>query len=464
MARGQLGLEVRRLLTCFYVDDGILASPDPTFLQDAFNKLVDLFERVGLRTNTTKTEAMTFLPGKIRQSLSEEAYAQRMEGLGTANPRARRVVCNKCGAELAEGSLPRHLLRRHDIHHQHVPPARADEAAEDEEERRWRARRDVSGWYDCPVPGCAAPMCRDFWALRRHFWSRHPTQLVECSWGGCPARCSACGMQTTERAFLRGHATSEVCRRMAEVKGQRRAAARSRAALEVSFTAYGRDTLRKTQLFKYLGRQVSYVDSDVPAMRANLKKARAVWARVSKILRGENVPPPVGGMFYRGIVMAVLLYGSETWCLPRTEVKALEGFHVAAARVLTGMRPKQARNGTWKYPSSEEVLKRARMHTIADYVGQRRAHIARKVSGRPVLGECKEAHRRRGSVPRAYWWEQDLDMELPDLVEEDAVEGDGPRRHTQRASGHDVLRRRQLRELEEEREERRRGAPPRNGG
>ena len=271
-------------------------------------------------------------------------------------------------------------------------------------------------------------------------------------------------MQTTERAFLRGHVMTKGCRHMAEVRAQRTAAAKSHAALDVTFTAYGRDTLRRTETFKYLGRQVAYVDNDVPAMRANLKKARAVWARVGKILREENVPPPVGGMFYRGIVMAVLLYGSETWCLPEAELKALEGFHVAAARILTGMRPKQGRNGSWKYPASAEVLKKARLHTISAYIGQRRTQIARKVVGRPVMGECKEAGRRRGTPLRQYWWEQDLDVELPDLGQEDDMEGEGPRRHAQPARaqhvrGHDVLRRRQLRELEEERAERRRDAP-----
>ena len=61
-----VGLEIRKLLACFYVDDGIIASRDPVFLQECIDKLAALFDRVGLVTNTTKTEAMTFLPGNIR--------------------------------------------------------------------------------------------------------------------------------------------------------------------------------------------------------------------------------------------------------------------------------------------------------------------------------------------------------------------------------------------------------------
>ena len=66
MARG-LGLDdVRWLFVCFYVDDGLLAARDPEHLQLAFDLLTALFDRVGLKTNTSKTEAMTFLPGRIR--------------------------------------------------------------------------------------------------------------------------------------------------------------------------------------------------------------------------------------------------------------------------------------------------------------------------------------------------------------------------------------------------------------
>ena len=96
-------------------------------------------------------------------------------------------------------------------------------------------------------------------------------------------------------------------------------------------------------------------------------------------------------------------------------MKALEGFHVAAARILTGMRPKQARDGSWEYPRTSEVLRKAGLHTISDYIGQRRANIARKIASRPVLAECRGAERRRGTPPRQYWWEQDLDAELPSL-------------------------------------------------
>ena len=56
---GERGKECRHQAALFYADDGIVASSDPCCLQWAFNALVGLFERVGLRNNVGKTVSMT---------------------------------------------------------------------------------------------------------------------------------------------------------------------------------------------------------------------------------------------------------------------------------------------------------------------------------------------------------------------------------------------------------------------
>ena len=85
---------------------------------------------------------------------------------------------------------------------------------------------------------------------------------------------------------------------------------------------------------------IAYDDEDTQEVRVNLKKARCVWARISRILRAENASPRVCGMFYKATVQSVLLFGSETWCLDPAALKSLEGFYVKAARRMTGMLPK----------------------------------------------------------------------------------------------------------------------------
>ena len=168
------------------------------------------------------------------------------------------------------------------------------------------------------------------------------------------------------------------------------------AALERRFTAYGSE-LRQVEVFKYLGRPLSADDYDVPAMRYNLRKARQVWARIARVLEKECVPPPVGGMFYQAVVVAVLLYGSESWCLPSLSLDVLEGFHVEAARRITRMRPRK-RGSTWVYPKSADVLRAARLKTVREYVATRRQTAAALVVGRPVLEECRRTERRRGTA------------------------------------------------------------------
>ena len=105
---------------------------------------------------------------------------------------------------------------------------------------------------------------------------------------------------------------SNECKRVVERNATRRSAMIGAKALEDRFTAYGQE-LEQVDMFKYLGRLLAMDDNDMPAVQANLKKARGVWSRLSKLLRGETTNPRVCGMFYKAVVQSVLLYGSETW-------------------------------------------------------------------------------------------------------------------------------------------------------
>jgi hypothetical protein len=49
----------------FYVDDAYLTSWDAKLLQYALIHLVHLFKRIGLQTNTTKTQTMNCTPSRI---------------------------------------------------------------------------------------------------------------------------------------------------------------------------------------------------------------------------------------------------------------------------------------------------------------------------------------------------------------------------------------------------------------
>ena len=108
--------DVRQIVACFYSDDGLIAARDPSTLQKAVDALVAIFERVGLKTNTEKTEAMTFVTGRILTPLTKEAYQARMSDFQGEEKKGRRVSCHVCKKEMVVESLKSHLATQHDVY------------------------------------------------------------------------------------------------------------------------------------------------------------------------------------------------------------------------------------------------------------------------------------------------------------------------------------------------------------
>jgi hypothetical protein len=105
--------EACREIVAFFVDDGLVGSRDPIWLQSAMEVLITLFEGIGLRTNHDKTKVMMCVPGNIGVAHTEAGY--HAQQLGPVEPTAKRhrVECNLCGACLAAGSLQSHLETQH---------------------------------------------------------------------------------------------------------------------------------------------------------------------------------------------------------------------------------------------------------------------------------------------------------------------------------------------------------------
>jgi hypothetical protein len=91
-----------------YVDDGLLASDQP-------DSLVDLFERVGLNANTSKTKSMTCEPSPEQGPICDHAYKRRMTGYGFSykTRQRRKVTCPACDKEMDAGYLARHQREIH---------------------------------------------------------------------------------------------------------------------------------------------------------------------------------------------------------------------------------------------------------------------------------------------------------------------------------------------------------------
>ena len=109
-------------------------------------------------------------------------------------------------------------------------------------------------------------------------------------------------------------------------------------------------------------------DYDNQAVARQLTRAQEKWGRLSRILTAESTSAKTRGYFYKAIVQAVLLYGSETWMLSESMLKQFESFHRRVALYLTGRHIRQLEDGTWLYPSSEGVLRDAGLFSIKEYI------------------------------------------------------------------------------------------------
>ncbi len=314
------------LFAIFYVNDAFLASRDAGFLQHALTLLVDLFERVGLQANRSKTQTMICTPRRIRTQLPSEFYHRMQMGQSTASKwNSCNVECYQCGKELKASSLGRHLADVHDIYQQTViakelleaqPPVLYTVSAE-------LHVRDLP----CPYPGCLGWL-RDGWMMRQHFRDVHPMDLVKVPKEGMFDCCEQCGMQV--HPLYPCHRHSKECQVRVEHRLQQEVAVTSALALRQPFTVHG-DVLERVEVYKYLGRMMAQDNDNLQAICKQLWKARSTWVWVGQVLWSKNALPFVAVQFYQAIIQAILLYGSETWVISRTALARLEGFHILAA-------------------------------------------------------------------------------------------------------------------------------------
>jgi hypothetical protein len=164
--------------------------------------------------------------------------------------------------------------------------------------------------------------------LRQHFRNVHPMDLVKVPKEGRFEQCEQSGMQV--HPLYPHHRLLKEYQVGAERRPQRETAVTAALTLCQQFRIHG-DVLKQVEVYKYLGRMMAQDDDDAQAIRAQLRKARATWAWVGKVLRGENTPPTIAAKFYLAVVQAILLYGSETWVISPQAMAQLEGFHIRAA-------------------------------------------------------------------------------------------------------------------------------------
>ena len=163
--------------------------------------------------------------------------------------------------------------------------------------------------------------------------------------------------------------------------------------------------MRAVTELKYLGRVLTNTDGDWPAVSSNIRKARANWGRLARILVREGEDLKVTRSFYNAVTQQVLLFGVESWVLTKRMESALDAFQDRVARRLTGRLPRRGRDGKWVYPPLAGVLKEAGVLRARTSVLRRQNMVAQFIATRPILGLCEVAERRRGTRVPQRWWD-----------------------------------------------------------
>ena len=109
-------------------------------------------------------------------------------------------------------------------------------------------------------------------------------------------QCPRCDLQISRTALNGRHLGTSQCRTGTERKRRRLVEAEMRATSEKAFHAYGIQ-IRVVKEFKYLRRVLTNTDDDWPAVAGNIRKARANWGRLARILGREGADPKLSRSF-----------------------------------------------------------------------------------------------------------------------------------------------------------------------
>jgi hypothetical protein len=207
------GAADRELAIAFYADDGRIGGTDAEAVQASLDAFTDLFGRMGLKMNGTKTEAMTLATTGRPTQISHGAYRRKLAGTG-AEYLARSLekgICPVCAEELQKRSLTRHLRDQHPG----VTPPRLDleDIGLPVRHTRTRIYRLPVGRkgeaMTCPDGSCAfqGKTCT---AMRVHFMHRHWRNALQFVGQPDYIKCTRCSMMVKSPVLDR-HLASKIC-------------------------------------------------------------------------------------------------------------------------------------------------------------------------------------------------------------------------------------------------------------
>ena len=134
-----------------------------------------------------------------------------------------------------------------------------------------------------------------------------------------------------------------------------------------------------TKLFKYLGSQIDSSLRDDSDVLGRVKSAAGAFGALRESVFGsKRIKLETKKTVYLTLVVNILLYGSECWCLTEALLHRLRVFHHGCVRAMLGVK----RSAVWRCRiKTSKLLEEMRMETIDHYISLRKlrwaGHIAR---------------------------------------------------------------------------------------
>ena len=161
------------------------------------------------------------------------------------------------------------------------------------------------------------------------------------------------------------------------------------------------NTIDPVQEFTYLGSIQSSNSNSTSEYIRRIGLAAGVMKRLDRVWNQTNLSISTKIRVYSTCVLAVLLYGSETWTLTQPEWRRLDSFHTRCQRRILHIR--------WQdNVTNDEVLRRTGLLPASSIVRKRRlglfGHVARladDVAANQILQTCCKA--QDGVRPSPDW-------------------------------------------------------------
>ena len=156
--------------------------------------------------------------------------------------------------------------------------------------------------------------------------------------------------------------------------------------------------------FKYLGDIISSDGTDVRAVEARLTDAGKAFGALRKgVFASCQVTAGAKRRAYEALILSILLFGCEAWCLTEVLMQRLRVFHAQCARAMCRV----TRKHTWEHHiSSEQLRERLGLDSIELYIHARQlrwlGHVRRMGPERlpRLMLSAWVAHKRPAGAPQ----------------------------------------------------------------